>query len=66
MLIGRSNARHTSNLMVEKQKRNQDVKYVSEAYLIDKELPKMYDAVSDLLERKRRRQQVSTIMLTTI
>ena len=52
--------------MVEKQKRNQDVKYVSEAYLIDKELPKMYDAVSDLLERKRRRQQVSTIMLTTI
>ena len=45
MLIGKSDAKHASNMLVEKQKRTQDFKYLSEAYLIDKELPKMYDAV---------------------
>jgi hypothetical protein len=44
-LIGKTEAYHSSNQALEMEHRAKDVKNSAQAYLIDKELPKMYDAV---------------------
>jgi hypothetical protein len=44
-LIGKTEAYHASCKAMEMEHRAKDVKYSAKAYLIDKELPKMYDAV---------------------
>ena len=44
-LVGTTEAHHASNKAMEMEHRAKDVKNSAKAYLIDKELPKMYDAV---------------------
>lgn len=44
-LIGKTEAYHNSTKAMEMEHRAKDVKNSAKAYLIDKELPKMYDAV---------------------
>ena len=46
-LIGKTEVYHTSNKAMEMEHRAKDVKNSAKAYLIDEELPKMYDAVFD-------------------